>query len=202
MNKEYDFAVFPGDFNPFHFGHIDVLIKASRYVKKILLFVIDISEERKVTIPQPIADISSRHRLLKRYISEGYLKDVKAQYELYSGSEEFWEFYLREKPTLICGSDIFNYNRFRPDEPQYEEFGWLIENNRNGIVLVERPGYPPDQTILSKVRTGGVDVDILQGESHINARDIRRNIAAAKAITGMVPTRFEDDILKIYRKLL
>ena len=34
LEKKYDFAVFPGDFNPFHYGHINVLVKASQYVNK------------------------------------------------------------------------------------------------------------------------------------------------------------------------
>jgi cytidyltransferase-like protein len=202
LDKKFDFAVFPGDFNPFHYGHINVLVKASQHVKKILLFVIDITEERKATIPPPVPEVNIRNSILRRYIQEGYLKDVTAQYELYLGREEFWEYYLREKPTLICGSDVFNYNRFRSDEPQYEEFGWLIDNSRSGIVLVERPGYPPDDIILSAVRSRGVDVDILKGESPVNARDIRKNIAAGKAITGMLPARFEEEIAEMYRKLL
>jgi len=202
LDKKYDVAVFPGDFNPFHYGHINVLVKASQYVNKILLFVIDISPERQTNIPPPVLDRKSRHNLVQRYISEGYLGDVFAQYELYSGNEQFPEFYLNQRCTLICGTDVFNYNRFRTDEPQYREFGWLIENSINGIVLVERPGYPPDDVMLSNVKAKGVDVDILRGERQIGARDIRKNIAAGKAITGMVPARLEDDIVEMYRKLL
>ena len=198
MNKKYDFAVFPGDFNPFHYGHIDVLEKASQYVNKILLFVIDTSPERIASIPPPVLDINSRYNLVQRYISEGYLGDVEAQYELYSGNEQFPEFYLHQKCALICGTDVFNYNHFRPDEPQYREFGWLIENNNNGIILVERPGHPPDDTILSNVKTKGIDVDILKGECQVGAREIRKNIAAGKTITGMVPARLENDIFKMY----
>ena len=198
MNSKYDFAVFPGDFNPFHYGHIDVLVKASQYVNKILLFVIDVSQERGTSIPPPVLDRNSRHNLVQKYISEGYLSDVKAQYELYSGDEQFPEFYLNQRCALICGTDVFNYNRFRTDEPQYREFGWLIENSRSGIILVERPGHPPDNTILSNVKARGINVDILKGERQIGAREIRQNIAAGKKITGMVPARFENDIVKIY----
>lgn len=202
MNPKYDLAVFPGDFNPFHYGHIDVLAKASQYVNKILLFVIDTSEERKNSIPPPVPDRKSRHNLVRRYISEGYLEDVKAQYKLYPGNEQFPEFYLNQRCVLICGTDVFNYNRFRTDEPQYREFGWLIENSRNGIILVERPGYPPDENILSNVKARGIDVDILKGECPLSAREIRKNIAAGKTITGMVPARLAGDIVKMYRKLL
>ncbi|MBC8457757.1 MAG: adenylyltransferase/cytidyltransferase family protein [Deltaproteobacteria bacterium] len=199
MDKKYNFAVFPGDFNPFHYGHINVLAKASQYVNKILLFVIDTSPERITNIPPPVLDRNNRHNLVQRYISEGYLGDVEAQYELYSGNEQFPEFYLNQKCTLICGTDVFNYNRFRIDEPQYREFGWLIENSRNGIVLVERPGYPPDSTILSNVKERGINVDILKGDCQVGARDIRKNITARKAITGMVPAPLEDDIVEMYR---
>jgi len=200
LNTKYDFAVFPGDFNPFHYGHINVLVKASQYVNKILLFVIDTSEERKASIPPPVLDKQSRHNLVQRYISEGYLGDVSARCELYSGAEQFPEFYLNRKCALICGTDVFNYNRFRPDEPQYWEFGWLIENSQNGFVLVERPGYPTDETILSNVKAKGIDVDILKGDAPIGAREIRKNIAAGKAITGMVPADLEDDILEMYQR--
>ncbi len=209
LDKKYNLAVFPGDFNPFHYGHINVLAKASQYVNKILLFVIDTSPERITSIPPPVLDKNSRHNLVQRYISEGYLEfacfdmaanDIaEAQYELYSGNEQFPEFYLNQKCTLICGTDVFNYNRFRADEPQYREFGWLIENSRNGIVLVERPGYPPDSTILSNVKERGINVDILKGDCQVGARDIRKNITAGKAITGMVPAPLEDDIVEMYR---
>ncbi|MFQ6041294.1 MAG: adenylyltransferase/cytidyltransferase family protein [Candidatus Poribacteria bacterium] len=201
-HKKYNFAVFPGDFNPFHYGHINVLEKASRCVNKILLFVIDTSAERKVSVPPPVLDRNSRHNLVQRYISEGYLGGVSAQYELYSGAESFPEFYLSRRCALICGTDVFNYNRFGVDEPQYREFGWLIENSENGIVLVERPGYPPDENILSSVRARGVEVDILKGERQVGARDIRKNIAAGKSIAGMVPARLENDIVQMYRKWL
>ena len=202
MDNKYEFAVFPGDFNPFHYGHINVLVKAGQYVNRILLFVIDTSPERGASIPPPVLDRKSRHNLVQRYISEGSLRDVEAQYELYSGNEQFPEFYLNQRCALICGTDVFNYNRFRVDEPQYREFGWLIENSRSGIILVERPGYPPDDTILSNVKAREIDVDILKGECQIGAREIRKNIAAGKAITGMVPTCLENDIVQMYRKLL
>ena len=202
MRPKYDFAVFPGDFNPFHYGHINVLVKANQYVNRITLFVIDTSAEREATIPPPVLARQSRHNLVQEYISAGYLGDVSAQCELYSGTEQFPEFYLSRKCALICGTDVFNYNRFRSDEPQYREFGWLIETNKNGIILVERPGYPPDDTILANVKAKGIEVAILKGDSPVGARDIRKNIAAGKPVTGMVPARLENDILAMYRKLL
>ena len=202
LDNKYEFAVFPGDFNPFHYGHINVLSKASQYIRKILLFVIDISPERKANIPPPVLDIESRHNLVRRYIFEGYLEYVEAECELYSGNQQFSEYYLNQKPVLICGSDIFNYNRFQVDEPQYGEFGWLIENSGSGIILVERPGYPPDETVLSNVKARGVSVDILKGERQIGARDIRKNIATGKVITGMVPDSLESDIVQMYKKSL
>ena len=45
-------------------------------------------------------------------------------------------------------------------------------------------------------------MDILKGERQIGARDIRKNIAAGKAVTGMVPDSLEADIVQMYKKLV
>ena len=197
----YDLAIFPGDFNPFHYGHINALVKASRCVSKILLFLIDVSAERRIVTPPPILDLEMRHRLVGRYISEGYLKKVNTQYELYSGDQAFDDVYLNDPYVLILGSDVFNYRRFDADDPRYEEFGWLIENSRIGIVLVERPGYPPDKTILAWLETRGVNVEIFQGDKAISARGIRKKISRGKAITGMVPDSLEKEIIEKYQSM-
>jgi len=150
------------------------------------------------TMPMP--DMNARRGIVERYFGEGFLKAVEAPCELYSGDEGFEGFYVREKPGLICGTDVFNFNRFPEGSPQFEEFGWLVKNAVNGILLVERPGHPPERKVLSKLEKAGIRVALLQGISHVTGRDIRRKIAKEERITGMVPSLLEAEIARIYKQ--
>ena len=204
MKRKYDLAIFLGDFNPFHYGHISVLMKASQYVNRILLHVIEPSKDRRTTIAPPLLDRKSRQNLVKRYLSEGYLNDVGSSCEIYryETPKSVFDLFEDNKCAGIYGSDVFNYNRFRKDEPQYREFSFAIEICKNGLIVVERPGFPADGEIVSGLQSRGYDIMIVKGECKVAARDIRGQIRTGKPITGMVPADFENDILEMYKKLL
>ena len=200
MKEKYEGAFFCGDFNPFHFGHIHVMAKASPYVQRIVLAVTYIAPDRAATITPPILDRQDRYDLVRRYLDEGYLDDIEVALELdsFGSMEEFFQ-HIRERGYAgIAGTDIFNYNRWPEDHVCYRKFKYFVEFFTSGLIVVERPGFPPDQGILGDFAQRGYDVTVVKGACESAAREIRRRITEGESITGLVPTPLERDIVTMY----
>lgn len=188
-----DFYVFPGDFNPFHNGHIHALTRAAQYVSRIVVFVIEPSPERRPTINNFLLTLEQRRDLVQRSLTQSFIQDLEAVVQIDSGEEEFMPFYRRERPGLICGTDLFNYTHF-PDTARVREYGWLLHRAAGGILVVQRPGYPLDEAIWQELEEAGINLQLLPGSSQVQGRDIRINLASSESIAGMVPADLEGEI--------
>ncbi len=80
--------------------------------------------------------------------------------------------------------------------PLWHDFAWLRANVR--FLIIPRPGYPADRTVLRKIRRK----TLRTVPSEVSSTQIRARIKAGKSISGLVPERIEETIIQLYRPLL